>query len=249
MGLTYIFHGHACFTLRSDDATLLFDPFLTDNPAAQVKADDLAAGHILLSHGHFDHLPDAVSIAERTGATVIGTFEVASWIGGQGVASVHGMQPGGAFKFPFGRVKQTIAHHGSMLPDGSYGGVATGFIVDIGGQRVYFTGDTALFLDMQLYGEEGIDVLMLPIGDNFTMGAALRPLRQAEGGDSAALRHLAAHCPGRRRLCRCGGGNGRQVYRGRDRAAGGAVASSVCHAEARRSIPWPAAETLGQTSG
>jgi L-ascorbate metabolism protein UlaG (beta-lactamase superfamily) len=179
MGLTYIFHGHACFTLRSDDATLLFDPFLTDNPAAQVKADDLAAGHILLSHGHFDHLPDAVSIAERTGATVIGTFEVASWIGGQGVASVHGMQPGGAFKFPFGRVKQTIAHHGSMLPDGSYGGVATGFIVDIGGQRVYFTGDTALFLDMQLYGEEGIDVLILPIGDNFTMGPedALRCVR------------------------------------------------------------------------
>jgi L-ascorbate metabolism protein UlaG (beta-lactamase superfamily) len=170
MGLTYTFHGHACFTLEADGATLLFDPFLTGNPSAQVTPDDLAADFILLSHGHFDHLPDAAAIAQRTGATVIGTFEVASWIGGQGVASVHGMQPGGSFRFPFGRVKQTIAHHGSMLPDGSYGGVASGFIVDIGGKRVYFTGDTALFLDMQLYGEEGIDVLILPIGDNYTMG-------------------------------------------------------------------------------
>lgn len=170
MGLTYTFHGHACFTLEADGTTLLFDPFLTGNPAAKVTADDLAADYILLSHGHFDHLPDAAAIAQRTGATVIGAFEVASWIGGQGVASVHGMQPGGSFRFPFGRVKQTIAHHGSMLPDGSYGGVASGFIVDIGGKRVYYTGDTALFLDMQLYGEEGINVLILPIGDNYTMG-------------------------------------------------------------------------------
>jgi L-ascorbate metabolism protein UlaG (beta-lactamase superfamily) len=170
MGLTYTFHGHACFTLDGDGATLLFDPFITDNPLAQVTAGDLAADYILLSHGHFDHLPDAANIAKRTGATVIGTFEVASWMNGQGAANVHGMQPGGSFRFPFGRVKQTIAHHGSMLPDGSYGGVATGFIVNIGGQRVYYTGDTALFLDMQLYGEEDIDVLILPIGDNYTMG-------------------------------------------------------------------------------
>lgn len=170
MSLTFTFHGHACFTLQSDDATLLFDPFITDNPMAKVTADDLAADFILISHGHFDHLPDAAAIAKRTGATVIGTFEVASWIGGQGVEKVHGMQPGGSFKFPFGRVKLTVAHHGSMLPDGSYGGVATGLIVDIGGQRVYYTGDTALTMDMKLYGEEGIDVLILPIGDNYTMG-------------------------------------------------------------------------------
>ncbi len=170
MGLTYTFHGHACFTLEADGATLLFDPFLTGNPAARVTADDLAADYILLTHGHFDHMPDAPSIARRTGATVIGTLEMAMWASNQGAANVHGMQPGGSFKFPFGRVKLTIAHHGSMLPDGSYGGVAVGFIVDIGGKRVYFTGDTALFLDMQLYGEEGIDVLILPIGDNYTMG-------------------------------------------------------------------------------
>ncbi len=170
MELTYTFHGHACFSLAAGGTTLLFDPFLTGNPAAQVAADDVAADYILLSHGHFDHMPDAAAIAQRTGATVIGTLELASWVNGQGAANVHGMQPGGSFRFPFGRVKLTIAHHGSMLPDGSYGGVAVGFIVDIGGKRVYYTGDTALFLDMQLYGEEGIDVLILPIGDNFTMG-------------------------------------------------------------------------------
>ncbi len=179
MGLTYTFHGHACFTLTSDDATLLFDPFLTGNPAAKVTADQVAADYILLSHGHFDHMPDTVSIAQRTGATVIGTLELATWMNNQGAANVHGMQPGGSFRFPFGRVKLTIAHHGSMLPDGSYGGLAVGFLVDIGGQRVYYTGDTALFMDMQLYGEEGIDVLILPIGDNFTMGPedALRCVR------------------------------------------------------------------------
>lgn len=179
MALTYTFHGHACFSLESNGTTLLFDPFLTGNPAAKVTADEVAADYILLSHGHFDHLPDAAAIAKRTGATVIGTFEVASWIGGQGVENVHGMQPGGSFLFPFGRVKFTIAFHGSMLPDGSYGGVAAGIMADIGGKRVYYTGDTALFSDMKLYGEEGIDLLVLPIGDNYTMGPqdALRAVK------------------------------------------------------------------------
>lgn len=170
MTLTYTFHGHSCFTLKDDTTTLLFDPFVTDNPAAQVKPEDLAADYVLLSHGHFDHVPDAAAIARRNNATVIGTLEVTTWIANQGVEQVHGMQPGGSFQFPFGRVKLTIAHHGSMLPDGTYGGVATGFIVDMGGKRVYFTGDTALTYDMRLYGEEGIDALILPIGDNFTMG-------------------------------------------------------------------------------
>ena len=170
MTLVYTFHGHACFTLAAGDTTVLFDPFLTGNPVAQVTPEDLAASHIFVSHGHYDHIPDAVGIAKRTGATVIGTLEVAGWIGNQGVAAVHGMQPGGSYKFPFGRVKLTIAHHGSMLPDGSYGGVAVGAIVDLGGKRVYYTGNSALTYDMKLYGEEGIDVLILPIGDNYTMG-------------------------------------------------------------------------------
>ncbi|MCB0199549.1 MAG: metal-dependent hydrolase [Anaerolineae bacterium] len=170
MSCTYTYHGHACFTLAGDGTNLLFDPFLTDNPVAKTKPEDLAPDYIILSHGHFDHMPDTVAIANRSGATVIGVFELASWMGNQGVANVHGMQPGGAYTFPFGRVKLTIAHHGTMLPDGSYGGVAVGAIVDIGGLRIYFTGDTALTYDMKLYGEEGIDVLLLPIGDNYTMG-------------------------------------------------------------------------------
>ncbi|MEA3335729.1 MAG: metal-dependent hydrolase [Chloroflexota bacterium] len=170
MSLIFTLHGHACFTLANDGATLLVDPFITDNPAAMVASEDLAADFIFVSHGHFDHLPDAADIAKRTGATVFGTVEVTSWIAGHGVEKVHGMQPGGSFQFPFGRAKLTIAHHGSILPDGSYGGVAAGVIIDIGGKRVYYTGDTALSYDMKLYGEEGIDVLILPIGDNFTMG-------------------------------------------------------------------------------
>jgi L-ascorbate metabolism protein UlaG (beta-lactamase superfamily) len=170
MTLTLTFHGHSCFSLEADDTALLFDPFLTDNPVAQTAADDVRADYILVSHGHFDHVPDVAAIAQRTGATVIGTLEVVSWLSNQGVEHGHGMQPGGAFKFPFGRVKLTIAHHGSVLPDGSYGGVAVGFMVDFGGKRVYYTGDTALTYDMKLYGEEGIDVLILPIGDNYTMG-------------------------------------------------------------------------------
>lgn len=170
MTCTYTYHGHACFTLEGDGVTLLFDPFLTDNPDAKAKPEDFSPDYIILSHGHFDHMPDTVAIANRSDATVIGVFELASWMNSQGVASVHGMQPGGSFKFPFGRVKLTIAHHGTMLPDGSYGGVAVGAIVDLGGVRVYFTGDTALTYDMKLYGEEHIDVLVLPIGDNYTMG-------------------------------------------------------------------------------
>ena len=169
MALSFTFHGHACFTLGGDGTTIRVDPVITDNPPAKVRAQDLDADYILISHGHFDHMPDAASVADRTGATVVGTFEIVSWLGHKGIEKLHGMQPGGAFGFPFGRLKLTIAHHGSMLPDGSYGGVATGAIIDIGGKRVYYTGDTALTYDMKLYGEEGIDVLILPIGDNYTM--------------------------------------------------------------------------------
>lgn len=172
MGLLYTFHGHACFSLAGNDASLLFDPFLTNNPAARMAAADVKTDYVLVSHGHFDHMPDAPAIAKNNDALIISNLEICHWMNQQGVARTHGMQPGGAYQFPFGRVKLTIAHHGSMLPDGANGGVAVGFLVDLGGCRVYYTGDTALFLDMQLYGDEGVDVLILPIGDNFTMGPA-----------------------------------------------------------------------------
>lgn len=163
--------GHSCLLFESDGHKVLIDPFLTGNPAAPVKADDVAPHFILVSHGHGDHLGDAVALARRTGAMVVANYEIAGWLEKQGVAKVHGMQHGGGFAFPFGRVKMTQAFHGSMLPDGSNGGNPCGFLITFrDGRRVYDAADTGLFGDMRLIGEEGIDLALLPIGDNFTMG-------------------------------------------------------------------------------
>ena len=171
MSVTLTWHGHACWTVESDDTTLLIDPFLSDNPLADVGPDDVAPDYILISHGHFDHVGDAVEIAKRTGATIISTFEVVNYCQEQGAESGHGMNIGGGYNFPFGRVQLTIAHHTSMLPDGSYGGDPAGFLITTGGATIYDAADTALFGDMKLYGDMNeIDVALLPIGDNFTMG-------------------------------------------------------------------------------
>ena len=171
MSVTLTWHGHACWTIESDDATLLIDPFLSDNPLADVGPDDVEPDYILISHGHFDHVGDAVEIAKRTGATIISTFEVVNYCQEQGAESGHGMNIGGGYNFPFGRVQLTIAHHTSMLPDGRYGGDPAGFLITTGGATIYDAADTALFSDMKLYGDMNeIDVALLPIGDNFTMG-------------------------------------------------------------------------------
>jgi L-ascorbate metabolism protein UlaG (beta-lactamase superfamily) len=172
--------GHACVQVESDGQTVLIDPFLTGNPAAATTADEVAANFILVSHGHFDHVGDAVAIAQRTGATAISNFEIANWLEKQGVAKVHPQHIGGSHAFAFGRVKLTQAFHGSMLPDGSYGGNPCGFLLYLNdGKKVYHAGDTGLFGDMRLIGEEGIDLAILPIGDNFTMGPddALRAVK------------------------------------------------------------------------
>jgi L-ascorbate metabolism protein UlaG (beta-lactamase superfamily) len=162
--------GHSCLWFESDGQKVLLDPFLTGNPVAPVKADELSPDYILVSHGHGDHIGDAVSIAKRTGATVVANYEIATWLENQSVKA-HGMQHGGAFAFPFGRVKLTLAFHGSMLPDGSNGGNPCGFLITFrDGRRVYDAADTGLFGDMKLIGEEGIDLALLPIGDNYTMG-------------------------------------------------------------------------------
>jgi L-ascorbate metabolism protein UlaG (beta-lactamase superfamily) len=162
--------GHSCLLFESDGQKVLVDPFLTGNPVAPLKADDVAANFILVSHGHGDHLGDAVPIAKRTGATVVANYEIATWLEKQGVQA-HGMQHGGGFAFPFGRVKLTLAFHGSMLPDGSNGGNPVGFLITFrDGRRVYDAADTGLFGDMKLIGEEGVDLALLPIGDNYTMG-------------------------------------------------------------------------------
>jgi L-ascorbate metabolism protein UlaG (beta-lactamase superfamily) len=163
--------GHACLLFESDGTHVLVDPFLTGNPAAATTADKVPADFILLSHGHGDHVGDAIAIARRTGATVVCNYEISEWLHKQGVAKAHGQQHGGGHAFPFGRVKLTLAFHGSMLPDGSYGGNPAGFLITFkDGKKVYDAADTGLFGDMRLIGEEGIDLAILPIGDNYTMG-------------------------------------------------------------------------------
>ncbi|HJT76092.1 MAG TPA: metal-dependent hydrolase [Gemmataceae bacterium] len=172
--------GHACLLFDSDGRRVLVDPFLTGNPAAAVQAADVEADAILISHGHADHVGDVVDIARRTGATVVANYEIAQWLQKQGLEKVHGQQHGGGFGYPFGRVKLTLAFHGSALPDGSYGGNPAGFLITFqDGKKVYDAADTGLFGDMRLIGEEGLDLAILPIGDNFTMGPddALRAVR------------------------------------------------------------------------
>ena len=173
MKLTYL--SHSCFLVETSAHRLLIDPFLTGNPLAQTKAEEVACDFILVSHGHEDHLGDTVAIAKRTGATVIANFEVAMTCAQRGAQQVHPMNPGGGWEFPFGRVKMTLAHHSSSNsnPEGGflYMGNPCGLLIKAEGQTIYHAGDTALFSDMKLIGQlDRIDVALLPIGDNFTMG-------------------------------------------------------------------------------
>jgi L-ascorbate metabolism protein UlaG (beta-lactamase superfamily) len=172
--------GHACLLFESDGRNVLVDPFLTGNPAAAAAAAEVPADFILVSHGHADHVGDTVAIAGRTGATVVSNYEISQWLTRKGVAKVHGPQHGGGVNLPFGRVKLTLAFHGSQLPDGSDGGNPCGFLITFqDGKKVYDAADTGLFGDMRLIGEEGIDLAVLPIGDYYTMGPddALRAVK------------------------------------------------------------------------
>ncbi len=166
--LTY--HGHSCFELEAEGKRVIVDPFLTGNSHAKAKPSDIRVDAVLVSHGHGDHVGDAGEIAKKNKCTVVSNFEIANWLSGKGVEA-HGMHIGGAHTFPWGRLKLTPAHHGSALPDGSYGGNPAGLLIWMGGKCVYYAGDTGIHSDMALYGRlNPIDLALLPIGDNFTMG-------------------------------------------------------------------------------
>src|SRR3954453_19801926 len=170
--MKFTYYGHACFAVEAGGKTLLFDPFIKPNPLAkEIDVSKVAADFILVSHGHGDHVADVKEIAERTGATVITSFEPSQWLEKQGVKNVQGMNHGGAAKMPFGRVKLTNAIHSSSMPDGSYGGNAAGFVVESSDGNFYYSGDTALTLDMKLVADSTkLDFAVFPIGDFFTMG-------------------------------------------------------------------------------
>jgi L-ascorbate metabolism protein UlaG (beta-lactamase superfamily) len=171
MSSKYIWYGHGTFGLETGGYKVLIDPFFTDNPAASTTADAVEADFIVVSHGHGDHIADAVDIAKRTDAQVIANFEIVNWLGGQGLEKLHPQHIGGGYNHPFGYLKFTHALHGSGLPDGSYGGNPAGLLFTTqDGEKIYLACDTGLFSSMKLIGEEGIDLAVLPIGDNFTMG-------------------------------------------------------------------------------
>ncbi|KAA3659211.1 MAG: metal-dependent hydrolase [Chloroflexi bacterium] len=170
MSLSITWHGHATFSMNVNGTKLVIDPFFDGNPAAKTKAADVEADYLLVTHGHSDHILDTLPIARRTGAQIITNADIAGWFGKQGYENIHPQHLGGGWQHPFGHVKFTVALHGSGLPDGSYGGMPAGFLLTVDDKKVYIAGDTAVFSDMSLIGRAGIDLAVLPIGDNFTMG-------------------------------------------------------------------------------
>ncbi len=169
--MEFKYYGHSCFAVKIKGKNILFDPFITPNPlAAGIDIKKIEADYIFVSHGHSDHIADCVAIAKRTGAQVVTSFEVAQWLTQQGVENTHCMNTGGCWHFDFGTVKCVVAQHSSSMPDGSYGGNPMGFLFMTEKRNFYYSGDTALTLDMQLIPHwTNLNFSVLPIGDNFTM--------------------------------------------------------------------------------
>ena len=170
MKITY--YGHSCFSIEVGGKHLLFDPFITPNGLAKsIDVNSVPVDYIFISHAHFDHINDALSIAKRTGAMVVSSWEINTWLGNNGVKNTQPLNPGGKTTFDFGEVRSVAAVHSSSFSDGSYGGVAAGFVVKTREGNFYYSGDTALTLDMQLIPKWAtIDFAILPVGDHLTMG-------------------------------------------------------------------------------
>ncbi len=170
--MKFTYFGHSCFSVEINGKILLFDPFISGNELAKhIHVDQLKADYILLSHAHADHIIDCESIALRNGAKIICNWEIHEWLNAKGVHNTHPMNTGGKWTFDEFTVKCTTAHHSSGLPDGNYGGNPMGFLIYAEGESFYYSGDTALTLDMQLIPLwANVKFAILPLGDNFTMG-------------------------------------------------------------------------------
>jgi len=170
--MKFTYYGHSCFSILAGGKTLLFDPFVTPNKlASAVDVDAIQADFIFVSHGHFDHTTDVMRVAQRTGAKVLGNWELYQWFNKLGLKNAHPINPGGQYCFDFGTVKCFAAQHSSSLPDGSYAGVACGFAFRTPDGNFYYSGDTGLTLDMQLVSDwTAIGFAVFPVGDGLTMG-------------------------------------------------------------------------------
>ena len=186
MNLTYF--GHSCFLLETSKAKILFDPFISENELAkEIDVDTIECDYVFVSHGHFDHVADAERILKRTGAKLVSSFEIVSWFEKKGIKDGHPMNIGGSWKFDFGWIKYVEAVHSSVLPDGTYGGQPGGWILEADEKVLYYAGDTALHMNMQLIGERyKLNWAILPIGDNFTMG----PIDAARAADLVKCQHV-----------------------------------------------------------
>lgn len=170
MKVTY--YGHSCFSVFANGKHLLFDPYVTPNELAKhINVDEIKADYIFVSHAHYDHITDVVRIGKNTGAKVLGNFELYNWFNQNGLENSHPINPGGKIDFDFGTVKCVVAQHSSSFSDGSYGGIASGFVLSTSDGNFYYSGDTALTLDMQLIPKwTKLDFAVFPIGDGLTMG-------------------------------------------------------------------------------